>query len=240
MVTFLSAKMRGGASDSPPLFSEGAAAPWPAADLCEEQLYELEAEMRPAGGAAPRVLFHLFSNNGFMLYARLMRHLHDRHGADGYASATAAIKGVIFDSTPDPSYDPPLLKQVAVASVASVLKKEPVPGMTIRDLGMRTPLRAVVHAACHHAQDPVFDSTWHYDWLRQHEPRVPCLFVYSVTDRTIRQEQIEEWMRSNKPSWGSRRVETLLLDGTGHVEAFWKARPRYVAALSGLIDSVAW
>ena len=65
-----------------------------------------------------------------MLYARLMRHLHDRHGADGYASATAAIKAVIFDSTPDPSYDPPLLKQVAVASVASVLKKEPVPGMT--------------------------------------------------------------------------------------------------------------
>ena len=34
-----------------------------------------------------------------MLYARLMRHLHDRHGADGYASATAAIQGVVFVSS---------------------------------------------------------------------------------------------------------------------------------------------
>ena len=187
---------------SPPLFAEGSDASWPAAALCEQQLWDLSSHMLPStpGGESPAVFFHLFSNNGFMLYARLLCHLMETRGAIGQ-QAIQAIRGVLCDSTPDPAYDPPLLKQVAVASVASVLKKEQVGGMSIRDLGMRTPLRAVVHAACEHAQDPVFDSTWHYEWLRQHEPLVPCLFVYSVTDRTIRQEAIELWMQSNSPTW---------------------------------------
>jgi hypothetical protein len=204
------------AADAPPLFAEGAGAEWPAAALCEEQLWRLASHMLPSPGTSgngngngsgtpPRVLLHLFSNNGFMLYARLLRHLHERGEAGESACRevlATGISAVVYDSTPDPAYDPPLLKQVAVASVASVLKKEPVPGMSMRDLGMRTPLRAVVHAACEHAQDPVFDSTWHYEWLREHEPRhVPCLFVYSVTDRTIRQQAIELWMETNRDAW---------------------------------------
>ncbi len=194
-------------ADTPPLFAEGASASWPAAALCEQQLWDLSSHMLPSvpGGESPAVSFHLFSNNGFMLYARLLRHLLEQRG-EGGQQAVSAIRGVLCDSTPDPAYDPPLLKQVAVASVASVLKKEKVGGMSIRDLGMRTPLRAVVHAACEHAQDPVFDSTWHYDWLRQHEPMVPCLFVYSVTDRTIRQEAIELWMQTNNAQWCVARL----------------------------------
>jgi hypothetical protein len=39
-------------------------------------------------------------------------------GEPACAEALASISGVVFDSTPDPAYDPPLLKQVAVASVA--------------------------------------------------------------------------------------------------------------------------
>ncbi len=189
-------------TDNPPLFAEGSSASWPAGALCEHQLWDLSSHMLPSatGGEFPPVFFHLFSNNGFMLYARLLRHMLEKRGEEGQ-QAVSAIRGVLCDSTPDPAYDPPLLKQVAVASVASVLKKEKIGGMSIRDLGMRTPLRAVVHAACEHAQDPVFDSTWHYDWLRQHEPMVPCLFVYSVTDRTIRQDAIELWMHTNNAAW---------------------------------------
>lgn len=189
-------------TDEPPLFAEGSSAPWPADALCERQLWDLSSHMLPPtpGGQPPAVFCHLFSNNGFMLYARLVRHLLEERGRDGQ-QAVGAIRGVVCDSTPDPAYDPPLLKQVAVASVASVLKKEKIGGMSIRDLGMRTPLRAVVHGACEHAQDPVFDSTWHYEWMRQNEPLVPCLFVYSVTDRTIRQEAIELWMQTNNPKW---------------------------------------
>ena len=112
--------------------------------------------------------------------------------------------------------------------------------MSMRDLGMRTPLRAVVHAACEHAQDPVFDSTWHYDWIREHEPKMPCLFVYSVTDRTIRQQAIERWMETNSAAWGGRPVKKLLLDGVGHVEAFWKARPQYEASLAAHITACGW
>ena len=68
------------AAAEPPLYAEGAAATWPANALCEEQLWALSSHMVPSapGAPPPRVLFHLFSNNGFMLYARLLRHLHER------------------------------------------------------------------------------------------------------------------------------------------------------------------
>jgi hypothetical protein len=40
---------------------------------------------------------------------------------------------------------------------------------------------------------------------------MPCLFVYSVTDRTIRQQAIERWMETNSAAWGGRPVKKLLL-----------------------------
>ena len=56
----------------------------------------------------------------------------------------------------------------------------------------------VLVQAVEKARDSVFDTTWHYDWSRLHEPSAPCLFVYSVVDRTTRQDAIERWMSSNK------------------------------------------
>jgi hypothetical protein len=146
-----------GDDDSPPLFAEGATAPWPAAAACEEQLWGLADAILPSApdAAAPRVLFHLFSNNGFMLYARLLRHLQVRAGAGDIACLAAlqsGIEGVIFDSTPDPAYDPPLLKLVAVQSLAAVLKKESIGALTMRDIAPRTLLRGVVEAACEHGE----------------------------------------------------------------------------------------
>lgn len=104
------------ASTPPSLYAEGAAVTWPADALCEEQLWALSQHILPKAPNTPppRVLFHLFSNNGFMLYARLLRHLHERAAAGESAceQAMMALRGVVFDSTPDPAYDPPLLKQV--------------------------------------------------------------------------------------------------------------------------------
>lgn len=119
------------------LFSDGCVdAPWPASALCEEQLWRLAEAMLPpvsadgrsrGDGSAPRVLFHCFSN-GFTLYVRLLRHLHQRGlaGEVECADALARISGVVFDSTPawgpPPAVIPPpaIVKLVATQAVAAV------------------------------------------------------------------------------------------------------------------------
>jgi hypothetical protein len=246
-----------------PLFADGCTeAPWPTSALCEEHLWHLAEAILPpatacggsaggsAGDPAPRVLFHCFSN-GFTLYVRLLRHLQQR-GLEGEVECTdvlARISGVIFDSTPawgpPPAVipPPPIVKLVASQAVAAVLKKESVAGMSMRrDIGPNTPLKAVVESTCARSQDTAFDSTWHYDWAREHEPPVPCLFVYSAVDRTTRQEAIEQWLVGNKERWEScgRNVSTLLLPNTSHCMHWFKARAKYEAAISGLVAKTTW
>eukprot|EP01052_Picozoa_sp_SAG31_P015758 SAG31_NODE_1021_length_10327_cov_17.940653_4_plen_261_part_00 len=97
-----------------------AAEPWPAEEQCAKQLRRLSAELglgRSHGttrnnAVTGPIVMHLFSNNGIMLYSRLLAHLGDL-GTAG-AAVINRIRGVIFDSTPDPSYDPQLLKQVCI------------------------------------------------------------------------------------------------------------------------------
>ena len=117
------------------LFSDGCVdIPWPTSALCEEQLWRLAEAMLPpvstdgrSDGSAPRVLFHCFSN-GFTLYVRLLRHLHQRGlaGEVECADALARISGVVFDSTPawgpPPAVIPPapIVKLVATQAVAAV------------------------------------------------------------------------------------------------------------------------
>ena len=203
---------------------------------------------RPNTSCAFARRFHLFSN-GFTLYIRLLRHLHQR-GLEGEASCTeamASIRGVVFDSTPawgpPPAVIPPpqVVKLVATQAVAGMLKKENFPGMTMRDIAPRSPLKAIVESACERSQDSVFDSTWHYSWAREHEPAVPSLFVYSAVDRTTRQEAIEQWLGGNEEAWAAsgRRVRRLLLPNTGHCMHWWRAGPQYKAALQELIDGLA-
>ena len=201
----------------PPLFAEGSDASWPTAALCEEHLWRLaELILPPADGSAPapKVLFHCFSN-GFTLYVRLLRHL-QRRAAEGEAACAtciAAIAGVVFDSTPAwgpaPAVIPPpaIVKLVATQAVAAVLKKESIVGMSMDDIGPRSPLKSVVENAIQRVLGPVFDSTWHYDWCREHEPSVPALFVYSSVDRTTRQDDIEQWLTGNKEKCGDTRSE---------------------------------
>eukprot|EP01048_Picozoa_sp_COSAG05_P008486 COSAG05_NODE_648_length_8105_cov_23.780914_7_plen_76_part_00 len=68
--------------------------------------------------------------------------------------------------------------------------------MPLKELGIRSPLRAAINAACEQASDEVFNSCWHYPWLEANEPAIPQLFFYSVVDRTIRQPAIETWVPS--------------------------------------------
>eukprot|EP01048_Picozoa_sp_COSAG05_P008485 COSAG05_NODE_648_length_8105_cov_23.780914_6_plen_591_part_00 len=98
------------------------AAPWPGSQLADAQLASLAEEM-----TGSRVLIHSFSNNGIMLYTRLLRHLTREQDANRAASPSggggrlcsaslklASIAAVVIDSSPDPSYDRNLLKQVCV------------------------------------------------------------------------------------------------------------------------------
>lgn len=114
--------------------------------------------------------------------------------------------------------------------------------MTIRDIGPNTPLKAVVESTCARCQDFAFDSTWHYDWAREHEPPVPSLFVYSTVDRTTRQEAIEQWLAGNKESWdrNNRKVRTLLLSNTSHCMHWFIARAQYEAAVAQLVEDSGW
>jgi pimeloyl-ACP methyl ester carboxylesterase len=95
----------------------------------------------------------------------------------------------------------------------------------------------------------VFNSCWHYDYMRAHEPLVPALFVYSTVDRTIRQEAIEKWLSSNGGgAWAERApggksgrdVHTLVLDGSGHVQHWWRARAQYLAAMAKYLQGIGW
>lgn len=236
--------------------SMSGAAAWPASGLADAQLRQLASEME-----GPRVLIHSFSNNGIMLYTRLLRYLTQEQDAQCTASpgsgrmcaaslALASICAVVIDSSPDPSYDRNLLKQVALASVASVLKKEPIAGMPLKELGIRSPLRASINAACEQASDAVFDSCWHYPWLEAHELPIPQLFMYSVVDRTIRQPAVEAWVEGRRMRMrehgratvgdydGDGLCETLLFERTNHVEHFWRERPRYLRAVTDFIARV--
>ena len=234
-------------ASSPPRFSQGSKAEWPVAALCEEQIWRLAEAMLPdaerqGGAPAPRTFFHLFSN-GFTLYVRLLMHLKHRadNGESCCAAAMKSIRGVVFDSTPawgpKTTIPPPqIVKLVAMQSVAAVLKKESIPGMSLRDVAPGSTLNAVVNTACDQSQNAVFDSTWHYDWALQHEPCTPALFVYSKVDRTTRQEAIEGWFKGNRDRWetNGRKVSKLLLSNTSHCMHWFKAQPRYAAALAEL------
>jgi hypothetical protein len=105
-------------------------------------------------------------------------------------------------------------------AVAAVLKKEAVPGLTMRDIvSPDSPIKSAVHAACERAQTAVFDSTWHYDWALQHEPPAPALFVFSKVDRTTRQEAIEGWLHGNRQRCDHPRCVSEFLITNGHCHA---------------------
>jgi hypothetical protein len=111
----------------------------PAEHLSRPQLDQLVA----CCGAPGPLMFHLFSNNGIMLFARLQRRLQQQAvgGDQSCQGALQRVRAVVYDSTPDPSYDPKLLKQVVIASIASIIKNEQPAGMALTDLGLRTRLR---------------------------------------------------------------------------------------------------
>ena len=127
-----------------------------------------------------------------------------------------------------------------------VVKKEPIPRLSLRDLAPNQPLTHIVHSACEQSHDAVFDSIlvimMHYDWYHEHEPAIPVLFVYSAVDRTTRKEAIEQWLHGNKAAWqaSGRVVRTLLLPNTGHCMHWFRAREKYEAALVALVEESRW
>jgi hypothetical protein len=63
-----------------------------------------------------KVLVHSFSNNGWLLYGRLLKHFESRRTQDTAGGTTdVAIVGLVMDSAPETDYSATLMTRVGEA-----------------------------------------------------------------------------------------------------------------------------
>jgi hypothetical protein len=108
---------------------EGDGADWfptEVSDMYEDQLEHVLACVnrngrREEGQPDAPVFMHLFSNNGFLAYQRVLQAMH-KHESGGSLLSRLQAGGVIADGTPETEYSAALMSRVVLNSVASAIR----------------------------------------------------------------------------------------------------------------------
>jgi hypothetical protein len=108
---------------------EGDTADWfptEVSNMYEDQLEHVLACVnnsgrREKGEPDAPVFMHLFSNNGFLAYQRVLQAMHKHESSRNLLSRLEA-GGVIADGTPETTYSPALMSRVVLNSVASAIR----------------------------------------------------------------------------------------------------------------------
>ncbi|XP_003975939.2 transmembrane protein 53 [Takifugu rubripes] len=171
-----------------------------------EILYDYEVENSP-------VLFHVFSNGGFMLYRYIVDLLH----TDKQFGSLCVI-GAVVDSAPGSRNVRGAMRALNATlgpDVSPVLRSALLALFAVSVLVLRVilyPLTKYIHKN-------------HYDAVRERPPGWPHLHLYSTADQVIRHRDIETFMDALKQK--GVPVESFDFVSTPHVGHFRKFPEQY-------------
>lgn len=171
-----------------------------------EILYDYEVENSP-------VLFHVFSNGGFMLYRYIVDLLH----TDQQFGSLCVI-GAVVDSAPGSGNVRGAMRALNATlgpDVSPVLRSALIALFAVSVLVLRIilyPLTKYIHKN-------------HYDAVQERPPRWPHLHLYSTADQVIRHRDIEIFVDALKQK--GVPVDSFDFVSTPHVGHFRKFPEQY-------------
>eukprot|EP00850_Spirogloea_muscicola_P021466 SM000250S08724 [mRNA] locus=s250:37521:38689:- [translate_table: standard] len=197
-------------------------------------------------GGDKAILFHTFSNTGWLTYGAVLQRLRERHGE----RAVAQICGCVVDSAPAPDPDPriwasgfsaALLKKrsAAVAGGGDVRVAAAARG-TADVAGAAAPRPDAVESALRVILEQFFAVFLQLpsikmrlaevtEVLAREQPMCPQLYIYSTADAVIPARSVEAFMATQRA--GGRRVLARKLDRSPHVDHLRTYPDLYTAQL---------
>ncbi|XP_064415728.1 transmembrane protein 53 [Latimeria chalumnae] len=187
---------------------------WPVAQKVLELLFDYEVDSHP-------ILFHVFSNGGFMLYRYIVELLHREP-----AFHTFRVVGSIFDSAPGD-------KNVLGAIQALSLILTPSTNTVLRYLILAAFavlvlfLRILLYPATRRFNEN------HYDAMKKDPSRWPQLYLYSKADQVIRSRDVERMLKLRQEQ--GVLVEAVDFASSEHVSHFRRFPKEYSARCVGFL-----
>lgn len=197
-----------------------------------DELHDAQlAAAAAAIGAAPRVIFHTFSNQGCAGLERCVDAAIAAHGAAAVAEKTAAF---VFDSAADMHADAALLHQVITKSVAAELKAL---GMALDSVLDGAFARNAWTYCDSGADDALARDYGSIETLiaKIHATDAATLVLHSDHDRLIAPSKVDEFAEAlAAPPARATAAARVTFRGPAHVRLFADDPARYEAELTAL------
>lgn len=195
------------------------------------------------------VVFHTFSNTGWLTYGVILEKLQEQH-----PTLKERIKGCVVDSAPVAAADPQVwasgfsaafLKKSSVAAKGFMNLSEPhsIEAKTVVDVKP-----AATEAALLVVLEKVFDLVLNLptvnrrlsgvmNLLEFQQPNCPQLYIYSSADRVIPAGCVESFIEGQRRT--GREVRACNFLSTPHVDHFRNNPQLYTSELSHFLDGLA-
>ncbi|XP_045159983.2 transmembrane protein 53-like [Mercenaria mercenaria] len=175
------------------------------------------------------ILFHIFSNNGSFVYANIVEVL--TSGDKRYQNLN--VCGVVIDSAPGK----PRFKNAAVAYGTSLNVNPVLRYIMMFCLWLYLAFTGVISSLAVKFYPKIKEKSNHFLWdkMASDPTRWPMLFLYSVVDKIILAEDIED-MISRRRALGVH-VSAMCWDDTDHVSHLRKHPEQYAEACGDFLIS---
>ncbi|KNA15139.1 hypothetical protein SOVF_100920 [Spinacia oleracea] len=221
----------------------------------ENRIQELTNEIvswlsKAEGGGGKRCLiFHTFSNTGWLVYGAILTHLQDR------PDLIERIKGCVVDSGGDPELNP---KVWAAGFTAALLKKRNnVMPLSSEDVEPRTdknksnmqdedPL--LIEALVFGALEKMFSFLFTLPDVNQrllkiihhlsdNQPPCPQLYLYSTEDKVIPYRSVESFIKHQKSK--GRSVSSFNFKSSPHVDHYRTFPDVYTSQVNSFLNHIS-
>ncbi|KAL8118045.1 uncharacterized protein LOC141723522 isoform X2 [Apium graveolens] len=195
------------------------------------------------------LLFHTFSNTGWLAYGAILEHL------QGRPDILDKIKGCVFDSGGDPNIDP---KVWAAGFAAALLKKRSSAAYPSVEAGENNAVESKTNAAKLGPKEPLLVEvvllllleklfsfllntpdlnqrlTKIISVLSKNQPPCPQLYLYSSDDKVIPYQSVELFIEEQKKM--GRTVHSFNFKSTPHVDHYRTCPTLYSSQLQSFLD----
>jgi pimeloyl-ACP methyl ester carboxylesterase len=206
------------------------------ADTYHRALAPMAADLAAEGGARP-IVVHVFSDNGFLGWAALLDTLDT---SEGGRRAKAAMRGVIFDSSPGlwaVRGPVDLARRFALGitpAISRLAKRGPqerlrvvTPLLALGFLGYQVAFRKCVRAMLSAGRR-----------VSEGQPRCPQLFLYGEHDILVPPRDIRAWIARQRDV--GIDVEDHAFQTARHVALYPNDPRRYRSSIKAFMERVLW
>ncbi|EPS61650.1 hypothetical protein M569_13144, partial [Genlisea aurea] len=178
---------------------------------------EISLWLSTENGRERFIIFHTFSNTGWLVYGYLLHYLKDKK-----QQLLDRIKGCVVDSGGDPNINP---KVWAAGFTAALLKKSSLSAYPTAEAEAVSTIESLMLASfeklfAHLLNIPSINQRLSkvVSVLSDHQPPCPQLYLYSTEDRVIPFEAVESFMEVQRAR--GKRVSSFNFGTSPHVDHF--------------------